>query len=113
MARPVKARVLVDVTIAGILYQSGKHVVEVDGDLAKQYVKDGALDTDPAAVKYALSEEGGAKLVVHAPVVEAKAEPLVAEIEALAAAVKAAADPDQAAALQAQLDAKQAELAQK
>lgn len=105
MAKQVKARVLVDVLIAGILYQSGKHVIECDADLAKQYVKDGALDADPGAVKYALGE-GGAVLVKHAT--EEIRDSLLIEIETLTEALAQETDPEKREALQAQLDAKRA-----
>ncbi|MBK7815035.1 MAG: hypothetical protein IPJ52_12420 [Rhodocyclaceae bacterium] len=58
-----------------MLYRSGEHVVELDGDVAKPFIKDGSLDDALAAVKYALGD-GGAKLVKHAsPVAQEESPP--------------------------------------
>lgn len=75
MAKKIQARVLADVRIDGVLYRSGEHVVELDGDVAKPFIKDGSLDDALAAVKYALGD-GGAKLVKHAsPVAQEEPAP--------------------------------------
>lgn len=79
MGKKIKARVLVDVRIEDVLYRSDQHVVEIDSDVAKGFIKDGALDDAAAAVEYALGE-GGAKLVKHEkPVAEAAAQDAPAE----------------------------------
>lgn len=103
MAKTVRARVLVDVEIEGKKYVCGRHVVEIDGDVAKSFVKDGALDTSAAAVKYAL-EEGGAEVVVHTSARQSAADERAAQVAEIEAALAAADDADKPA-LQAQLDA--------
>jgi len=64
MAKKIQARVLADVRIDGVLYRSNSAVLEIDGALAKQFIKDGSLDDTSAAVKYALGD-GGLPLVKH------------------------------------------------
>ncbi len=73
MAKKIKARVLADVRIDGVLYRSDSAVLEIDVDVAKSFIKDGALDDSPAAVAYALGD-GGLPLVKHV-------EPVVTEVQ--------------------------------
>lgn len=75
MSKKIQARVLADVRIDGVLYRSNSAVIEIDGDIAKPFIKDGSLDDTSAAVKYALGE-GGLSLVKHAsPVAQEEPAP--------------------------------------
>lgn len=65
-----KHRVLVDVTIEGKKYLANQ-VVIMSAALAASHVKNGQLDDNAAAVKYAESE--GAEAVVHISAAEAEA----------------------------------------
>lgn len=59
---PKKARVLVAGLIGLITYRTND-VIELDDKLAAQYEKQGVIDTNPAAVAYAIEE--GAEVQKH------------------------------------------------
>lgn len=65
--KTVKARVLLDVSIDGVIYRADQ-VVEFDEGLAKQAKEGGQIDDHPDAVAYCL--KNGAEVVAHATSIE-------------------------------------------
>lgn len=101
--------------LIGALEVKATQILNIDTELAKPYVKDGALDPSPAAVKY--YKEQGSEVVEYITDDEkaaaeraAQADALSAEIVALEAELAKAAD-DAKPALQVQIDEKKAALA--
>ena len=104
-----QARVLSVIIIDGITYSPNQVVVLAD-DLAKQFEKEGSIDSGKAAIAYCINDLGATPIVHQDPAEQAAAAAASQQKAGALAAAQAAVDAAQAAVNAESDQAKKADL---